>query len=70
MHTNLVYLDIDPDHGLARPDSDGAPGIVSRLAAEGVLITGGAHRMRAALHLDVSDDDLAQAIAVFQRITT
>jgi len=70
VHTNLVYLDIDPAHPLGAPDADGAPLLVSRLAAEGVLITGGAHRMRAALHLDVDDSDLAEAMAVFRRITS
>jgi len=69
VHTNLVYLDIDPAHPLGAPDAEGAPLLVSRLAAEGVLITGGAHRMRAALHLDVDDDDLGQTMAILERIT-
>ena len=70
VHTNLVYLDIDPAHPLATPDADGAPALVGRLREAGVWITGGAHRMRAVMHLDVNDADLERAIDAFRDLMT
>ena len=64
VQTNLVYFDIDGDHPLAAPDSNGAPALVRLLAESGVWITGGAHRMRAVMHLDVDDAALERTIEV------
>ncbi len=67
VQTNLVYLDIDPRHPLARLE-DGRPALMAALEARGVRIVGGAHRLRAALHLHVTDEDLAHAIASFEAV--
>jgi threonine aldolase len=65
VQTNLIYFDLDPNHGLGRA---GGSALVVRLAEEGIFITGGAHRLRAVTHLDVDDDGLDRAIASFRRV--
>ena len=64
VQTNLVYFDIDPEHALAALDATGAPALVARLHAQGIWITGGAHRLRAVTHLDVGDGDIGHTIEV------
>jgi len=64
VQTNLVYFDIEGDHPLATPDPNGAPALVRLLADAGVWITGGAHRMRAVMHLDVDDAAVERTIEV------
>ncbi|MCB9507420.1 MAG: low-specificity L-threonine aldolase [Myxococcales bacterium] len=64
--TNLVYFSLSPGHPLAEPDDRGAPRLVARLAARGVLITGSPSRLRAVTHLDVDDDALGHAVAAFR----
>jgi len=61
VQTNLVYFDLEPAHRL-----DGVA-LVAALKAEGVLITGGAHRLRACTHLDVDDVGIERTIAAFAR---
>ena len=60
VQTNLVYFNLDAAHPL-----DGVA-LVEALKARGVLITGGAHRLRACTHLDVDDDGLERTIAAFR----
>lgn len=64
VHSNIVYFALPAGHALATADV----GLVARLAAAGVLITGGTERMRAVLHLDVDDVGLERAIAAFERV--
>jgi threonine aldolase len=64
VQTNLVYFHIDSDHPLAAADPNGAPALVRLLAESDVWITGGAHRMRAVMHLDVDDADVERTIEV------
>ena len=62
--TNLVYFRLNEGHPLAS-----APGgAVAALAAEGVGITGGGQTYRAALHMDVDDDDVDHALTVMGRV--
>ncbi|MFT7622968.1 MAG: threonine aldolase [Myxococcota bacterium] len=68
VHTNLVYLDIDPSHSLARLGEDGRPAIMSALEAEGVFIVGGVHRLRAALHFQVGDHGTELAAEAFAKV--
>ena len=57
--TNLVYFTLADDHPLSDDE------FLERLLERGVSLHGGGRRFRAALHLDVSDDDLQQAIDAF-----
>ena len=54
--TNIVFVDLDPRR---------AAGVVERLRAAGVLCTG-LHRLRLVTHLDVSADDIEQALRVLR----
>ena len=67
VHTNLVYFSVAGDHPLAALE-DGVPRLTRRLEEAGILIVGTHGRYRAALHLDVSDDDLQQTLDGFQRV--
>jgi len=69
VHTNLVYINAEVGHPLGTIEGNGNPVLVNRLRELNVLITGGAHRLRAALHLDVDDAGVEQAIDAFQRVT-
>ena len=60
--TNLLYFEVPTDHRL----SDEA--IQQALLDRGVAIHGGGRRFRAALHLDVDDDDLGVAIEAFRAV--
>lgn len=57
--TNLVYFTLAQDHPLSDDE------LLDALRSRGVALHGGARRFRAVLHLDVDDDDLAQAISAF-----
>jgi len=57
--TNLVYFTLAQDHPLSDDE------LLAALRSRGVALHGGARRFRAVLHLDVDDDDLAQAISAF-----
>ena len=67
VHTNLVYFNVDSEHPLSVLE-DGIPRLTRRLEAAGILIVGTHGRYRAALHLDVSDDDLQQTLDGFKRV--
>ena len=54
--TNIVFVDLDPQR---------AAGVVERLRAAGVLCTG-LYRLRLVTHLDVSADDIEQALRVLR----
>ncbi|HIA01082.1 MAG TPA: low-specificity L-threonine aldolase [Myxococcales bacterium] len=69
VHTNLVYINLELDHPLSVVEGNGNSALVNRLNDFDVLITGGPHRMRAALHLDVDDGGLDQAMAAFRQVT-
>ena len=55
--TNIVFVDLAPEK---------APGVVERLAAQGVLCTG-LYRLRLVTHLDVNADDIQRAVAVLRQ---
>ncbi len=55
--TNMVFIDLQP----ARAD-----GIVDRLRDAGLLCTG-LYRLRLVTHLDVSSDDIEQAIRILRK---
>ena len=57
--TNLVYFTLADDHQLSDEEFQ------ANLLERGVSLHGGGRRFRAALHLDVGDDDLLQAIKAF-----
>jgi threonine aldolase len=63
VQTNLIYFSLDPAHPVG-----GGEALVAALAAEGVLITGGVHRLRACTHLDVDDAGLERALKTFARV--
>jgi threonine aldolase len=67
VQTNLIYFDVCDSNPLSTL-TDGTPAIMSELKARGVLVVGGAHRLRAVTHLDLDDSDLDQAIRAFQSI--
>jgi len=67
VQTNLVYFSVDDAHPLAALEN-GTPRLTRRLEEAGILIVGTHGRYRAALHLDVSDDDLQQTLDGFQRV--
>ncbi len=54
--TNMVFVDLAPER---------AAGVVERLRAAGVLCTG-LYRLRLVTHLDLSDDDIEQAIRILR----
>ncbi|MEO7853061.1 MAG: low-specificity L-threonine aldolase, partial [Rubrivivax sp.] len=54
--TNIVFVDLAQDR---------APGVVERLRAGGVLVTG-LYRLRLVTHLDVDADDLERAIGILR----
>ncbi len=54
--TNIVFVDLAPDR---------APGVVERLRAAGVLVTG-LYRLRLVTHLDVDADDVERAIGILR----
>jgi threonine aldolase len=60
MPTNIVFVDVS---GTGRS----APEWKERLAAEGLLVTMGAGRVRMLTHLDVSTADIASALAAWRR---
>ena len=62
VQTNFVQIDVGPD----RADA------IERIKAHGVLVSTTVHRsvVRAVTHLDVSDDDVAEAIAAIPRALT
>jgi len=62
VETNFVQIDVGPD----RADA------IERIKAHGVLVSTTVHRsvVRAVTHLDVSDDDVAEAIAAIPRALT
>src|SRR5438874_6767863 len=62
IETNFVQIDVGPD----RADA------IERIKAHGVLVSTTVHRsvVRAVTHLDVSDDDVAEAIAAIPRALT
>ena len=68
VQTNLVYFGLAEDHPLARIDAAGRSALVEALAEQGVLITGGVHRLRAVTHLDVDDDGLQYTLDTFRSV--
>lgn len=68
VQTNLVYFGLAEDHPLARIDAAGRSALVEALAEQGVLITGGVHRLRAVMHLDVDDDGLQYTLDTFRSV--
>ena len=60
--TNLVFADISGT-GLAGSE------IQKRLRAAGVLCSGGGNRLRFVTHLDISDENIAEALAIVRRVT-
>jgi threonine aldolase len=62
VHTNLVFFEVDTGHPLARHGEGGQAALVERMAAAGVLLTGGPYRLRAVTHLDVDDDAMEHAL--------
>ncbi|MEZ6017896.1 MAG: low-specificity L-threonine aldolase [Planctomycetota bacterium] len=64
--TNIVFVELDPDKVSDRGPLE-APGAVERLAAAGVLCTGGA-RLRLVTHLDVTAADIDAAVAALRRL--
>ena len=60
MPTNIVFVDVS---GTGRS----APEWKECLAAEGVLVTMGAGRVRMLTHLDVSTEDIHAALAAWRR---
>ena len=62
VETNFVQIDVGPD----RADA------IERIKAHGVLVSTTVHRsvVRAVTHLDVADDDVAEAIAAIPRALT
>lgn len=63
VETNLVFFEIDPGWGTAAE-------LQSRAAEQGVKLfsVGGAQRLRACTHLDLSAEQIDKAIQVFQKI--
>ena len=68
VQSNLVYFDLSADHPLAALEGDGRPLVVHRLEAQGVLVVGGPHRLRAVTHLQVDDAALERTIEVFRAV--
>ena len=66
VQTNLVYFGLEEGHPLSTLQPDGKPALVHKLADQGVAITGGPYRLRAALHLDVDDSRLQRAMDAFR----
>lgn len=64
VETNLVYFEIQEGHRLL----DIPGGLLAALEERGVLITGGGRRYRAALHLDIDEEQLERGLDVFRDI--
>jgi len=60
--TNLLFFNLDADLSISDPEFEAA------LLQRGVAIHGGDRRFRAALHLDVTDEDLERAIEAFRAV--
>ncbi len=56
--TNMLFIDLDPQRSV---------GIVERLAGAGLLCTG-LYRLRLVTHLDLSSDDIEQAVRILRAI--
>ena len=68
VQTNLVYFELDPSHPLSTIHPNGESALVAALDEAGVRITGGAHRLRAVTHLDVTTEAIERALEVFARV--
>jgi threonine aldolase len=68
VQTNLVYFELDPSHPLATIHPNRESALVAALDEAGVRITGGAHRLRAVTHLDVTTEAIERALEVFARV--
>lgn len=60
--TNIVFLDLAPEAAARHPN-----GAAAALSQAGVLCTGAA-RLRLVTHLDVSAEQIAQAVAIIRRV--
>ena len=69
VQTNLVYFDLAVDHATAQDRAGRRISLVHRLREHGVLISGGAARLRAVTHLDVDDDGIDYALQVLGELT-
>jgi len=69
VQTNLVFFDLSPSHPLGRDLAAGRQEFIRRARSYGLLIAGGAHRLRAVTHLDVDDHAIARAVAILRKIT-
>ena len=66
VQTNIIVIDIA---GSSYRDSDSVSDAVSALKAQGVLVIPfGETKMRAVTHLDVSREDILQAIQAFEAV--
>lgn len=64
VQTNLVYFTLAEGHPLVHKPG----GATAALREQGVGITGAGRNYRAVLHLDVDDEGLDEAIAIFRRV--